>query len=104
MSRGSWLGGLSGISGTPTSPINRDSRTSADNLYLWRQSWSREKRYMSPGSRLRGPSGSSGAPTGSINRDSVTSGDNLGVSINDECLEERGLGAFLEVLERRQAR
>ena len=52
---------------------------------------------MSGGSWFQGPSGSSGAPTGSINRDSGTSRGNLGISKNDECLEDRGLGAFLSV-------
>ena len=39
-------------------------------------------------------SGISGTPTSPINRDSGTSGDNLGMSKNDERLEDRGLGSF----------
>ena len=52
------------------------------------------------GKFIRSPFGGSKTLTGSINRDLGTSGDNLGLSKNDECLEDRGLGVLLESLER----
>ena len=37
--------------------------------------------------------------TGPIDRDLGTSGDVLGGSENDECIEDRGLGSFLDLQE-----
>ena len=58
---------------------------------------------MSRGSWLGGPFGISGTLTDSINRDLQTFAEGLGASENGECLEDRGMGALLGALERRQA-
>ena len=58
---------------------------------------------MSRGSRLGGPFGISGTLTDSINPDLQTFAEGLGASENGECFEDRGVGALLGALERRQA-
>ena len=45
------------------------------------------------------PPGGSKTSTGSIDRDLGISGRPLGVSENDECIEDRGLGGFMDLQE-----
>ena len=53
-----------------------------------------------PAQQLRGPpSGGSKTSTGSIDRDLGISGRPLGISENDECIEDRGLGGFMDLQE-----
>ena len=47
----------------------------------------------------RAPPGGSKTSTGSIDRDLGTSGRPLGGSGNDECIEDRGLGRFMDLQE-----
>ena len=49
-----------------------------------------------PGSE---PPGGSKTSTGSIDRDLGISGRPLGISENDECIEDRGLGGFMDLQE-----
>ena len=45
------------------------------------------------------PPGGSKTSTGSIDRDLGTSGRPLGISDNDECIVDRGLGSFMDFQE-----